>query len=336
MRILMVSGSRADRGLLEPVKVALTLDHNIEVIALRGNGSTAHEIVDSLRGVFMVELMNALEMPRPDLMMILGDRYEIMQAAVVATIYGVPIAHLCGGDITEGSYDNQFRHAITKLSHIHFVTNEGSAEVVRSMGEADVHVVGSPGLDGITDNLLRRNEIPIDFLDTNILVCHYPATLGNVGEFDEVLAAVDEIPGRKIFILPNSDVGSDRALWKLKGREYVYKGLDRQMFLSLMKECDVVVGNTSAGLHEAPSMNTPTVNVGDRQKGRLAGASVIHARAERGEIVEAINCALTGTFVYNNPYGDGNASAKIAKILKDYKPGRAKHDNFRLWVSDNL
>ena len=318
------------------MRLVLEWEHNIHLVNVWCDAVSVDTMLDQLYSTVSVKLSDAIGMFQPDLMMVLGDRYEIMQAAVIATIYGVPIAHLCGGDITEGSYDNQFRHAITKLSHIHFVTNEKSAEVVRSMGETDVHAVGSPGLDGITENLLPRHEITVEFADKNILVCHYPATLGDVSEFDEVLAAVDDVAARKIFILPNSDVGCDYAEQKLQGREYVYKGLPRQMFLSILKECDVVVGNTSAGLHEAPSLNTPTVNVGDRQKGRIAGASVIHTVAEKESIINAIDRALEGAFIYNNPYGDGNASARIAQILRGYKPGRVKHDNFRLCECNNL
>ena len=317
MKILIVSGSRADRGLLEPVQKAL----GCEMVSVAQGGSTPYAITENL--TYVTDLLTAtIEEYNPDLMMVLGDRYEIMQAAIVATIYGIPIAHLCGGDITEGSYDNQFRHAITKLSHIHFTTNKESAARVRSMGETNVYVVGSPGLDGITDNLMSREEL--DLAGKNILVCHYPATLGDVKEFDAVLAAVDEIDARKIFVLPNSDVGSDYAKEKLKGRQYVYEGVSRREFLSILKECDAMVGNSSAGLYEAPSLGTPTVNVGYRQKGRLAGASVIHCEAEKGAIIAAINKAMTGTFIYNNPYGDGHASEKIAKILRAYKPGRVK------------
>ena len=321
MKILIVSGSRADRGLLEPVQKAL----GCEMVSVDQEGSLPVEIAANLTSV-IGKVGAQMWRHEPDLIMILGDRYEIMQTAIVATIYGIPIAHIAGGDITEGSYDNQFRHAITKLSHIHFTLSEDSAARVRSMGEENVHVVGSPGLDGIADNLKSREEL--DLADRNILVCHYPATLGDVKEFDEVLAAVDEIDARKIFVLPNSDVGSDYAREKLKGRRYVYEGLSRRDFLSILKECDAMVGNSSAGLHEAPSLQTPTVNIGDRQKGRLSGASVIHCEAEKGAIVSAINKAMTGTFIYDNPYGDGNASKRIAEILKDYKPGRVKR-----WIS---
>lgn len=348
MRILIVSGSRADRGLLEPVKAELEKEHDIRWVDVSTedvmSSSNAYDIVqlhlcEMYDNVFE-ELSYALSESKPELMIVLGDRYEILYSCLIATLYGVPIAHLCGGDVTEGSYDNYFRNAITQLSSIHFASNEESAERIRKMGRDNVYCVGSPGLDGITDDLLYRDEMPFEFGEKNILVCHYPATLGKVEEFDEVLAAVDEIDAEKFFILPNSDVGSDYARKKLKGRDNVFDSLPRQMFLSLLKECDVVVGNTSAGLYEAPSLGTATVNVGVRQQGRLAGASVIHCPAEKVAIVDAINstlsivkpkhivalmgnCDLYGKlkedFVFKNPYAaDGNASKRIAQILRGW------------------
>lgn len=285
-------------------------------------------------GVAVIGFADAFDKIKPDILLLLGDRFEILAAAEAALILRIPVAHIAGGDTTEGAFDESIRHAITKMSHLHFVTNEVSARRVRQMGESPERVfnVGSPGIDFITRaRLLNRDElakqIGFQFRSRNLLVTFHPATLdldsaeSQMTELLGALTALGEDTGI-LFTMPNADP-SGRVLASMVdefvakhpyARSYVSLGQTR--YLSAMRAVDVVVGNSSSGLYEAPTLKKPTVNIGDRQKGRLSANSVLHCRAEAAAIRDAIERAfrLDCSDVVN-PYGDGSASRRICDAL---------------------
>lgn len=286
-------------------------------------------------GLGTIGFADALERIRPDILVVLGDRYEILAAVQAALVARIPVAHIAGGDTTEGAFDEAIRHSITKMSHLHFVTNKDAARRVRQLGENPEYIfnVGSPGLDNIARlKLLDRQELErsldFSFKEKNLLVTFHPATLETQSaemQFKELLAALDGLGPDTgiIFTKPNADTDG-RAIIRLmdsyvaahsNARAYVSLGQVR--YLSAMSQADAVVGNSSSGLYEAPSFGKPTVNIGDRQKGRLQAASVINCAPLSGEIGKAIVRALatdcSGTV---NPYGDGNSSVRIKDCLK--------------------
>lgn len=285
-------------------------------------------------GVGVIGFADAFDRIRPDLLLLLGDRFEILAAAEAALVLRIPVGHIAGGDTTEGAFDESIRHAITKLSHLHFVTNEVAARRVRQMGESPerVHVVGSPGIDYIMrmrflDRDELAKEIDFEFLERNVLVTFHPATLELVSaeaQMREVLAALVELGENTgiLLTMPNADP-SGRALASMvddfvsthpNSRAYVSLGQVR--YLSAMRAVDAVVGNSSSGLYEAPALKKPTVDIGDRQKGRLAATSVIHCEAEARAIRDAIERAYDlDCHDVVNPYGDGSASRRICEVL---------------------
>lgn len=277
----------------------------------------------------------ALQRLRPDLMLVLGDRYEILAAAQAALLHGVPLAHVAGGDVTEGAFDDSIRHALTKLAHLHLTTTAEAAARVARLGEEPwrIHVVGSPGLDQLRRlELLGRSELETALGTAlgrrNLLVTWHPVTLEadrGLGDFQALLAGLDDLPREvvKWVTRPNADPGGgavEAALdrWAA-GRDdvRVFASLGSLRYLSLMAQVDAVVGNSSSGLYEAPSLRVPSVDVGDRQKGRLAAASVIRCPAEASAIAGAVRRAFdldcSGVV---NPYGDGDSARRIIDILR--------------------
>jgi UDP-hydrolysing UDP-N-acetyl-D-glucosamine 2-epimerase len=284
---------------------------------------------------------------RPDLIILLGDRFEILAAAQTALVAAIPIAHIAGGDTTEGAFDESIRHCVTKMSHLHFVTNDVAARRVRQLGENPeyVYTVGSPGLDLIKHiQLLTKRELEKDlgfsFQKRNLLITFHPATLDQqpAGEqFQELLQALDGL-GNDLgifFTKPNADTGGSVIIRMID--EYVASrkhakaavSLGQQRYLSMVSQADAVVGNSSSGLYEVPSFKKPTVNIGDRQKGRIQASSVINCKPESADILKAINEAFTKDCSSAvNPYGDGNSAPRIVTALKsipDYKALLKKH-----------
>lgn len=286
-------------------------------------------------GLGVIGFADTFDRLQPDMLVLLGDRYEILAAAQAAMVARIPIAHIAGGDVTEGAFDEAIRHSITKMAHLHFVTNEASAHRVRQLGENPEHIfnVGSPGLDYIKRmQLLGRSELEealnFKFRGGNLLVTFHPVTLETQSaemQFQELLTALDSL-GENIGIIftkPNADT-EGRAIIRLMD-SYVathpnakaYTSLGQARYLSAMSQVDVVVGNSSSGLYEAPSFGKPTVNIGDRQKGRLQASSVINCRQEaeaiEGAILQALALDCSGAV---SPYGDGNSSVRIKDRLK--------------------
>lgn len=281
--------------------------------------------------------VEALQRLQPDMLMLLGDRFETLALAQAAMLTGVPIAHIGGGDVTEGAIDEGIRHAITKLSHLHLVTHEEAARRVIRMGEPPdrVHVVGNPGLDRLTrapamarEALEARLGRPLGA--RNLLVTFHPATTlpdKGLAELDALLEALEPLTDVTLWITrANADPGGlafNAALEAFAaGRSHVslHDALG-PAYLPLMAACDAVVGNSSSGLAEAPSVRTPTVNVGLRQAGRLAGPSVLHAAADPAAISAAVARAMAGDVPgFDNPYGDGRSSGRIVQALISAPP----------------
>jgi UDP-hydrolysing UDP-N-acetyl-D-glucosamine 2-epimerase len=285
-------------------------------------------------------MSDALQRLNPDVLLVLGDRFEIMVAVQASLVHGIPVAHIAGGDTTEGAFDEAIRHCITKMSHLHFVTNDESARRVRQLGEdpRHVYVVGNPGLDHLRRLPLLGREaleaaLGAPLARCNLLVTFHPVTLEpeeSEHQFGELLAALDEYDNGTAlwFTRPNADTGG-RALataldtWAAQrvGRVHVYASLGQLRYLSLMSHADAVVGNSSSGLYEAPSFRIPTVNIGDRQRGRLAPASVVNCKPERGAILSALNKALAmDCSEIVNPFGDGQTAPRIVAALRQIPP----------------
>lgn len=369
-RICVVSGGRADYGLLYwPMKeIAASSAFELQ-LAVTGMhlapefGETLATIErDGFRIDARVEMLLASDTPvgiaksiglgtigfadalarlAPDLLLVLGDRFEILAAAQAALVARLPVAHLCGGDVTEGAFDDAIRHAVTKMAHLHFATNEASARRLRQLGEdpARIFVVGSPGIDAIlrTPALTRAEleaETGLDLAGHLLLVTFHPATLGSrppLAELEELLAALAGIADATlVFTLPNADT-EGRALARridafigAHGKARLFPALGSQAYLSLLRHADAVIGNSSSGLLEAPSLGTPTVDIGERQQGRLKAASVISSPPERAAIAAAIaEARRRGRRVVDNPYGSGDSARRIVEILAGIADFRA-------------
>lgn len=370
-KICVVTGSRAEYGLLywvmQEIRAAEELELQLIVTGMHlspefgltyrvieQDGFAIDATVEMLlssdtpvgitksMGVGLIGFADALDRLRPDLLLLLGDRFEMLAAAQAALIALVPIAHIAGGDTTEGAFDEAIRHSITKMSHLHFVTNAVSAQRVRQLGEApeQIHLVGSPGLDHLLRTpLLNREQLEealgFRFRSRNLLVTFHPVTLEQrtAGEqFEALLTALDRLGDDVgvIFTRPNADTGGSEinaridAYTATRPHTAAYPSLGQLRYLSCLAVVDLVVGNSSSGLYEAPSLKVPTVNIGDRQKGRLLADSVISCAPE----VDAIAGALEQGFALDcssvvNPYGDGTSALKIVAVLKQLEEPRS-------------
>jgi len=370
-KIAVVTGSRADYGLLCPLMKLVQQDPNLELqiiatgshlskifgmtcqtieedgfkinekIEILSGQSTAVEVTKAM-GKAVTGYADALQNLKPDIIILLGDRYEILAAAQAALIAKIPVAHIAGGDLTEGAFDDAIRHSITKMSHLHFVTHESAKNRVRQLGEnpGRIFVVGHPGIDQIKRlNLLDRENLQkeLDFLlqARNLLITFHPATLDPQPakfQFEELLKALDRLGPSVglIFTKPNADTEGISLIERLD--QYVgrrknaksFSSLGQLLYFSTMKHADAVVGNSSSGIYEAPSFKKPTVNIGDRQKGRLQASSVIHCEPDQEDIFRAIQEAFVkDCSTALNPYGDGNSSERIFGILKGIKDPKA-------------
>lgn len=311
------------------------IDAKIEMLL---SADSAVAVTKSL-GLGVIGFADALKQANPDIMIVLGDRFEIFAAAQAAMLAQIPIAHIHGGETSEGAFDEGIRHAITKMAQWHFVAAEPYRKRVVQMGELPDKVfnVGAPGLDYISKAIwLSYSELEAS-LDMKLssplfLVTYHPVTLGNqLPEMlmIELLAALDSFPEASIiFTYPNADTGGrkmiecvDKFVAENPGRTKAFASLGQQRYLSLMRNADVIVGNSSSGLTEAPALKKATVNIGDRQKGRLMATSVIDVAERREDIAQAIRTALSEQFrnqLSNTKslYGCGDASKAIVKILK--------------------
>ena len=364
MRVGITTGTRADYGLTRTVADGIvaepgwTLGMLVTAAHLASEfGMTVHQIeADGLPIVARVPTLDgddtglgtaraigrgasgfaeALDAWRPDLLMVVGDRFEQLAAAEAALVLGIPMAHLYGGDVTEGAFDDAIRHAITKMAHLHFVSNEPARRRVIQMGEDPdrVHLVGSPALDlmlgaELLDRESLSRELGIALDGRTALVTFHPATLDDepaTDQLDEVLEAVASVspPLTVIITRANADpqgraVNARIDAWLDRRPEWrAFDSLGPLRYHSLLKVAAVVVGNSSSGLYEAPSFGVPAVNVGDRQLGRLRASSVIDVPPRRDTISAGIQTALSGDYRgTTNPYGDGKATPRIMAVLR--------------------
>ena len=314
-------------------QAGFAIDAKVEMLV---SADTASSVTKSM-GLGLIGYADTYTRLLPDIIVLLGDRFEIFAAAAAAMIAGIPIAHLHGGETTEGAFDEAIRHSITKMSHLHFVAAEDYRRRVIQLGENPerVFLVGGLGIDAIKRiKLLDRDalEAALDFKlgRRNLLVTFHPVTLDGSKsnqQMEELLAALDELADTNlIFTMPNADTGGRELAGMVErfvathSNARLYASLGQLRYLSCMKYMDGVVGNSSSGLAEAPSMGIGTINIGDRQKGRLSASSVIHCTSTTDSIRDALSKLYDPVFrstlsQTTNPYGDGGASKKIVNIL---------------------
>ena len=330
-------------------KDGFSIDYKIPIIDeddTNDSHATVLEVSRALSG--FADAYSALT---PDIIVVLGDRYEILAATTAALIMRIPVAHISGGDVTEGAYDDAIRHSITKMSHLHFPSTEEYRKRVIQLGEQPERVfnVGALGVENIKKlPLMSKEEIEneIDFkIDSNtILVTYHPVTLGNrtaKDDIDDFIAALEERKElRVIFTMPNSDTGSQFIVDAINGfvernkeRAKSFKSLGVVRYLSVMKQVAAVVGNSSSGLLEVPSFGIPTLNIGDRQKGRIAAESVYNCAPDKNSLLEGLDTVLSEHFrklayIVHNPYENGNTAEEIFKVISTYPLGELKQKHF--------
>ena len=367
--ICILTATRAEYGLLKPiirkftdiakydVKVVVTgahlspefgltyreieedgifIDKKIEMLL----SSDTPSAISKSMGLALIGFSDYFECLKPDLLMVLGDRYETLAVAIAASNQRIPIAHLYGGEITEGAVDDAFRHSITKLSYLHFTSTETYRNRVIQLGESPERVfnVGAIGIENIKNEPLfsrieLQKELELDLSKPYAVVTFHPTTLEKStakSQIESLLDACSEFKGLNfIFTKTNADVDGRiinqyidkyaHDFENIKG----FSSLGVKRYLSALKYSTMVIGNSSSGLLEAPSFGIPTVNIGDRQKGRLQSKSVINCESNRVSIRLAIECALDHKFIelsrtVINPYGDGETSEKITNIISAY------------------
>lgn len=369
-KICVVTGSRAEYGLLSGLMRAIQEDKDLQLQVIATNmhlspefGLTYREIekdgfqidkkVQMLLssdtpnattksvGLATIGFADAYEDLQPDLIVVLGDRFEILAAVSAALFFKIPVAHLHGGEITEGAYDDSIRHAITKMSHLHFTSTEAYRQRVIQLGEQPdrVFYVGAIGVENIKRVPLMsqaelEDSIRFKLGEKSLLVTYHPVTLENHTAADQcqnLLEALDEFPEYKvIFTLPNSDTDG-RVIIRLIN-EYVSLHSERcmaipslglQRYLSALKCVSAVVGNSSSGIIEVPSFGIPTLDIGNRQKGRIAAESVVHCGNDSRSIIEGMQQVLSDVFRKQvkhvlNPYEKRDTTKNIYKIISTY------------------
>jgi UDP-N-acetylglucosamine 2-epimerase (non-hydrolysing)/GDP/UDP-N,N'-diacetylbacillosamine 2-epimerase (hydrolysing) len=286
-------------------------------------------------GVATLGLADALGEMRPDIILLTADRYEMLAPAAVALALRIPIAHIEGGEISEGAIDDAVRNALTKMAHLHFACTQNARERIIRMGEESwrVHFTGSPSLDQLRRNrLLTRaqveRQLKIPITPKTVVVVHHPVTLlrDTTREATALFAALSTIDANFVFVYPNADAGSRELIARTEKflaqhpASRLLVNLDHRLYLSLLRHSAALVGNSSSGIIEAASLGLPVVNIGIRQKGRDHAANVLDVPASAPAIRTALAQARSSKFhktIQNldNPYGDGHASAKIVKLL---------------------
>jgi GDP/UDP-N,N'-diacetylbacillosamine 2-epimerase (hydrolysing) len=304
------------------------------------SADTASGITKSM-GLGLIGFSDVYSKFSPDLIVVLGDRFEIFASVAAALIAGIPVAHLHGGETTEGAFDEAIRHSITKMSHLHFVAAEDYRRRVIQLGEQPerVFLVGGLGIDAIKrikllDREALEESLCFKFAPRNLLITFHPVTLEGQNssgqQMAELLAALGELDNTHLlFTMPNADTGGRELATMVKDfvashqNARVYTSLGQLRYLSCMKYVDAVVGNSSSGLAEAPSMGVATINIGDRQKGRLSASSVINCEPTQESIRGALSTLFDPSFRLtltstNNPYGRGGASERIIEVIKNH------------------
>lgn len=367
-KICFFTGTRADYGLLFPLMKLIKEknEYELQIIAsgmhfspefgltykeIEKDGFKINEKIEVLLssdsniginkaiGLGLISFSEALKRLEPDILIILGDRFEALSMAIASYIMKIPIAHISGGERTEGAIDEGIRHSITKMSYLHFTSTAEYRKRVVQLGENPERVfnVGEIGLDNIKNlKLLTKEEIEkslnFKFSDKNVLFTYHPTTLNNdqlEEEIEEIFKALEELVkiGYKIIITKsNADEGGrfinqfiDKFSVKQKDKVFVSTNFGTLKYLSIMSYVDFVLGNSSSGIVEAPSLKVPTINIGERQKGRVRGNSIIDVNPLEEEILRAVSIVENmDRKKINNPYDQGGTAQKIYNVLKDY------------------
>lgn len=380
MKICIATGTRAEYGLLKPLIEKVNADDNFTLqllvtgahlspefgltyrqieadgykidskVDMLLSSDTAEGITKSM-GLGMIGFADALNKLSPDLLVILGDRYEMLSIASTALIFRIPIAHIHGGELTEGAYDDAIRHAITKMSALHFTSTETYRQRVIQLGEQPERVfnVGAIGLDNFQLlQLLSKEELEEDlhikFHQYNYLVGFHPETLSDQSieeQFDALLQAID-MQKDSFFIFTKANADTNGRIINQMMEGYVNKNPEKYIlfdslgslrYLSVMKQATAVVGNSSSGIVEAPSIPTATINIGDRQKGRIQAESIVNCSTQKEYILQAFQKVQSEEFRnklkdITNPYGNGNASNQIIDIFKSMSIDKLSQKTF--------
>ena len=369
-RIGIMTGTRAEYGLLKPLMQEINKDNDMELYLIVSGmhlspefGMTYQEIEeDGFEVNAKVEMLLSSDSPAGisksiglgvigfadefqradlDMLILLGDRYEALSAAISAMVMRIPIAHLHGGELTEGAIDEGIRHSITKMSYLHFTSTEQYRNRVIQLGENPERVfyVGALGVENIKKiNLMTKEElersIHFEIDENTVIVTYHPVTLENntvEEQFLNLLEVLDRNPKiRMIFTKANADTNGrivneliDKYAAQNSERACAFVSLGQKRYLSALKYCRIVIGNSSSGIIEAPSFGKPIINIGDRQKGRICADSVINCGYTQQEIQQAMETALTEEFENKasncrNPYEKENTAANIISVIKDY------------------
>jgi len=363
-RIAVVTTARSDYGIYLPILRRIEAADGLSLRLIAGGSHLAKEFgytVDAIEkdgfevaarveslpasdsGAAMADAMGrgvigfarAFADLAPDLVVVLGDRFEMLSAAVAALPERIPLAHIHGGELTEGALDDAIRHAMTKMSHLHFASTEEYARRIVGMGEEPWRVVvsGAPALDNLREmTLMSRDEVGRAYeleADSFLLVTYHPETLEHertAERIDELLAALDAASLPVVFTYPNADMGSRTIIERVEAfvasrpSPRVAPNLGTRAYFSMMKYAAAMVGNSSSGIIEAASFSLPVVNIGNRQQGRVRGANVIDCVPRREAIASAIRQAVSPAFRaslagMSNPYGNGQAADRIVSVL---------------------
>ncbi|SVA59860.1 uncharacterized protein METZ01_LOCUS112714, partial [marine metagenome] len=378
-KICVITGTRAEYGLLKRLMKAISDSEEFELQLIATGmhltkkfGLTYKEIesdgfkidkkvniklesdtpigISKSTSLGLIGFSKSLQELEPDLILILGDRFEVFSAAIASMFLRIPIAHLHGGELTEGATDEAIRHSITKLSHLHFVASKEYKNRVIQLGEnpKNVFLVGGLGVDSIRKTkLLSRNELEnsldLKFKKKNILITFHPVTLENSTsgtQMKELLKALSKLRDTTlIFTMPNADVDGKIIFSMIEdfakeySDAYAFTSLGQQKYFSCIAQVDCVIGNSSSGLLEVPTFKKGTINIGDRQRGRLKATSIIDCEPNLKSISKALKEIYKPKFIAKvnstiNPYGDGVAVEKIIKILKRKSFGKLLKKNF--------
>tara|TARA_Y100001970_G_scaffold66410_1_gene84813 strand:+ start:12858 stop:14018 length:1161 start_codon:yes stop_codon:yes gene_type:complete len=378
-KISIITGSRSEYGLLKNLIKLIEKDRTFKLQLIvtgmhlsKQHGFTYKEIISDgikIRNKINLKIKNdskfeisksigkgidsftkIFNFNKPDLVLLLGDRHEILPAALVALIYNIPVAHIGGGELTEGAIDDSIRHSITKLSHFHFVANNIYKKRIIQMGESpkNIFVTGGLGVDKIKNlKLLSKKElekkIKFKIKKRNLIVTFHPVTLEKKSSktyFRQILEALKKLKDTSIiFTMPNNDPEYSvifkmvKKFVKENKNSVYFLNLGHLKYFSCVKYSKLVLGNSSSGILEVPNLKVPTVNIGNRQKGRIKGKSVIDCKPERTAILNAIKKAelfysKRQTKSFKNPYGKQGATRKIYKILKNLNLKNAVQKKF--------
>jgi len=286
-------------------------------------------------GLATLSLADTLGALRPEILLLIADRYEMLAPASVALALRIPVAHIEGGEISEGAVDDAVRNALTKMSHIHFTSTEAARRRVIAMDEEEwrVHRAGAPSLDHLRRSTLLEREaleakLGFTLQQPAMVVAYHPVTIARntVQEADAVFAALERLPGQILFCYPNADAGSrelvarTRAFVAARKGSQVFVNLDAVTYWSLLRQADLFLGNSSSGIMETPSLTLPAVNIGLRQQGRERALNIVDAEPTVAAVLAAVEKAQSRGFRASlagmtNPYGDGHAAEKIVDVL---------------------